>query len=380
MTAFVSSSIPLLVTSMALHKDFKSGAERFLCMMMKRKIFWLMLPIFLSVFWTLVIIEFLKGLMSIASLVIIFFIVPFCVIMVNEILQKEKVPYRAVLLIVVGFSGAFTGGLYGKLFESMTLSENSVFDISNCAMIFWLRNTGLTDLKILGICVSNITYTLTWPPYVSSYVLLPRGGETALLVVHYAREMFQWIRQPPSEFKIETHLNSGYVQSLSSDQNPTPVTFTDGERYQVTFHTQSVLQHSFWVEAKPTSKEELSASAHSYFHGNETKGAIQTFIRFNNTGTSHCYIYNISIGDVTFQFTPPMFIEPTPPLSEFYNLKEIGVDFGTYAGIGYTGSFYGIITATPTPTLSMFKVDNTYEVTIWTMTNNYCTTNVTITG
>jgi len=348
--------------------------------MMKRKIFWLMLPIFLSVFWALIIIEFLKGLMSIASLVIIFFIVPFCVIMINEILQKERVPYRAVLLIVVGVSGAFTGGLYGKLFESVTLSEDSVIDISNCAMIFWLRNTGLTDLKILGICVSNITYTLTWPPYVSSYVLLPRGGETALLVVHYAREMFQWIRQPPSEFKVETYLNSGYVKSLSSGHNPTPVTFTDGKKYQVTFHTQSMLQHSFWVEAKPTSMEELSASARSYFYDNEAGGFIQTCIRFNNTGTSPCYIYNIRIENTTVQFTPPMFIEPTSPLSEFYRLKEISVSFHTSGSIGYTGDHHGKITVIPTPTPSMFKVGNTYEVTIWTMTNNYCTTNVTITG
>lgn len=343
-----------------------------------RKIFWLMVPIFLSVFLTLIIIEFLKSLMSIAFLAIIFFVVPFCIVIVNEILQREKIPYQAGFLIVLGVSGVFTVGLYGKLFESMTLLEDSVIDISNCAMIFRLQNTGLTDLKILRICVSNITYTLDWPDDRSSYLLL--RGESVLLVVHYAREKFQWIRRPPSEFEIETYLWSGYIRGLSSDHNPTPVTFLDGKKYQVTFHTQSVLQHSFWVEAEITSKEELTVSrARSYFYGNETKGAIQTFIRLNNTGISHCYIYNIRISDITFQFTPPMFIEPTPPVSEFYRLKEIGVDFGTYEGIGYTGSYYGRITATPTPTLSMFKVGNTYKVTIWTMTNNYYVTNFTIT-
>ncbi|MDH5481444.1 MAG: hypothetical protein OEY22_00995 [Candidatus Bathyarchaeota archaeon] len=273
-------------------------------------------------------------------------------------------------------SGAFLGGLNLGLFESMTILEDSIIDISNSVITLHIRNTGLSDIQITELTFVNMEFTIR--PSDLNPIYLPRGAES-YLQINYAEERFSLHDKLDS---IGEHYNwerdDGHYTSIVG---ATPLTFHNGSTYSVTFHTNSLFHHSFPLEARLTSEESLELFKQFTF---KTDSYVDITLYLNNTGATACYIYTIQIVNVTFRFRPALAVWIAEGEYPHYSPDLIiTISSAHDKGFGYKiyeGSWMHQyeITAEPTPTISMFQENETYKLTFLTMGNKYYVFNTTI--
>lgn len=337
---------------------------------MKKEAFWLMLSFAIGIVWSFLMMHFLIGITGgLVYILILLVIIPSCLIF-YDLMEKGGNITRIAFLVVLIASGSFFGGLRIGLFESISLAEASLIDISHSVVALHVRNTGLSPIRIAKVTVNDIDFNIG-STYVPLYLAM---GADVYLIVQYVRETFLWDLTPDKPMKEEYY---DETRRYSSDIEPTPLTFQNGSTYSVTFHTYGLMQHSFPLKAELTGEEELQIWK---AFGTKTNLYVDIRLYLNNTGTSPCCIYTIQIGDVLFQFKPPIVISPWPATSEYSPHVEIHIqDWGAYYDAHGTWPWSGELIAEPTPTVSMFPENETYGISVWTMADNHYTTNVTIT-
>ena len=336
---------------------------------MREEAFWFMLSFALSITWSLLLMYFLIRVVGFLVYILIFFVIlPLCLIF-YDLMEKGKKTTRITFLVVLAGSGSFLGGLHMGLVESMSLADDSLLDISNCVVALHVRNTGLSDIEIAEVTVGDITFDT---PYYIPLVLAI--GTEAHLIFNYVKETFIWSETPLSIEEVLSRDTGGYT----SDVKATPLTFQNGSMHPVTFHTQGLFQHAFSLKAEVTSEEGLDITE---FIDYEADQFVEFEFYLNNTGASQCYIHEIQIGDVTFRVKPPFPVTlPEHPrdIWDYPHIRIIVPEEGFSPTIRGSSWWHGEVTAEPTPNMLMFQENETYEVTFWTMTNNY-TFNITIT-
>lgn len=332
-----------------------------------QKLLWVVLTIVMFVCLDLVIARFLLDKLPVLAAIMMIMISIASLAAVPS--PDTKRAYKTIFLAALVASTGFTFGLYAGLFESMILLDDSWIDRSHSAMIFHLKNNGFIDWTVNAVNVNNITFTLEYPHYVSKGRV--QAGDTAYLIIYYSDDVFRWIPSTRATVISWKDSDPWFVHDWSCPFNGeiSPSTFQNGSSYQVAFTTNSVLKHSFAVEAKCTLDEKLNITARRL---GLSESLRDIGVRFNNTGEYYSYVYTIQIANVTFYFKPPINV----PAS---SCREMRLIFAGGEGLfGWGVHYYGNVYATPTPKFSMLKVGTTYEILVRTMTNNLYITNITV--
>lgn len=342
-----------------------------------RKIPWVVLTVVTAVSLDLIVASFLMDESPFLTIMVIVFVSFVSLAAVPS--PKTKRAYKTVFLATLVVSTSFAFGLYTGLFESMILLDDSWIDISHSAVVFHLRNNGLTDWTVREVRISDITFTPKYPH--SSLKQDLQTGDMAYFIIYYSEDVFEWIPPESTAFSSWSPINrpfsTYFISSWSClpNQDINPSTFQNGSTYQVVFDTGGVLKHSysFDIEARPTSDEELNVTATTKLY----EDRVDFWFEFNNTGEYYSYIYSIQIANVTFYFEPLIRIEPSwwtqSPM--WYRMILSFNDDGLYA---ISPAYLGNITSTATLRHSMLEVGTTYNVIVRTMTNNLYIAHVTI--
>lgn len=288
-----------------------------------------------------------------------------------ELLAKKKGFVRVTFLATLLILGIFAGGLCTGLFESVTLLEDSFIDLSNCAAILHIQNTGLTNVELSRIKIGDITCDTSSQRWLAT---LSRGA-AKYLVIHYAHRRFQWWDEQSFYAYEDSYRASGAYQT---DVEVAPFTFQNGSEYLVTLSTKGFLKHSFRLEAKHTMEENVSFQAHVVNVNRDGNYCVPDIhFEFNITSTSVCHIYYIKIGNYTLWFNPPQRITYWSYYSFAIHLSS---SLWRYPPKGFeTSGLPSEITSTPSITSSSFRVGETYNIIMRTMTNNNYTTTITMT-
>ena len=334
----------------------------------------LILTTILAILWSTMAFEFLKLYSFLAFLIIVFLIFPSCIV-IYDALIKGKRATRSIFLITLAISGIFTGGLFTGLFDSISVSADCYIDLSYCTIVFQeIQNVGLSGIEIVGLRIDNITYTFTSVPY--NGVILSRG-DSALFVINYMHNEFVWWDYPlPSEWAVKAVIEGSpfeYNGRISPNTYVTPLTFHVGGKYPVVVKTRT-REHHFLLEARLTAEEDFNIlwAQGKILSGKSNR--IDLSFRFNNTGNSLIYIYNIQIENLTLRFSPPLLVMRQK------KFEDILIDLHYDGKVGYSTSalWYGKIVAEPLSAISTFIADRSYGVVIWTMTNNRYSTAITM--
>ena len=290
----------------------------------------------------------------------------------HELLLEIRKKGSKVLLFVVSFliiaPASFTAGLNYGIFDSITLLEDSVIDLSHCTAWLNIKNNGLTDVQISKIEIGNLIcnvskqYSYLWRKNL-------KRGKTATLGIYYARRSFQWGailgRNPPYG-----------AYRFGSSLEITPTTFTEG-KYPVVIHTDGIIAYRFEIEARLSRPEEIYGFQAKIYNLGEERIGDQNYclpdieFRFEMVPLSVAFIYSVAIGNLTIKFSPPILVQRY----EFYNDFDLRL---------FTDRIYvngSPTTAIPSQPLNMpiFRVGETYNVTVRTMVNNNYTTSITMT-
>jgi hypothetical protein len=240
---------------------------------------------------------------------------------------------RAVFLGILIFVSIFTFLLYAGAIESVTLLNDSYIDISRCALILHLKNTGLPYWAVNQIRIANMTFSLKFPSGTTFNDRL-HSGEIAYLVVYYVEGLWRWITQ---DYIARNNMNftnlldpwkaidGSDVFSWSCDTigRAYPNTFATGSNYQVTFDTG--VKHTFEIEAKTSFIETLKVGGKITPSTHPEDYDSLAWVMFNNSGTYFSYVYTFTIADVVF--TASSFIRITPRSYEFalFNVNATGI-------------------------------------------------------
>jgi len=277
-----------------------------------------------------------------------------------------KVLLSAIFLPII-FSSGIAAGLHNGIFDSIKLSGDSVIDLYYCTAWFNIINNGLTDVHISKIEIGNLTCDLS---YQNSFLWDLKRGENASLALYYAHERYLWGAILGRHIPYNT-IGTGF----SSNLEITPTTFREG-KYSVVIYTDSITPYRFEVEAIFSRSEEIYGFNASIINlgngrvGDQDYCLPDIWFNFDMALNSKAYIYSVDIGNVTITLDPPLLIGGYDPLK----------DFSLYLYPNFI-EIYGLSDhATPSVPLNMpvFRVGETYNVTIRTMANNKYMTSITM--
>lgn len=332
----------------------------------KKQSFWIALSIAMSICIGLIVFEFLPDSPILAWIIILAgALVCFATF---PSLGTRKV-FKVMFLSILVFLAAFATILNVGAFESMSLMNDSWIDTSHCAMIFHVRNTGLTRWHILQVQVNNVTFSIN--PFssgqISEYV---ERLNDAYLLFYYCDGIFQWI---PSNYAASIHWDATnpFDPAFPEDElkyavnsQIIPSTFMADSTYQVTFCTGSVITHTFEVQAKATLNERLNIQGYS----SASNDSGNVYIVFNNTGSYYSYIYTFQINNITFRMNHFLQVPPSTqyPITLLLDLNQKGlVGYGSWRGLRIypDGNFTSTALERETPV----------NVTVMTIANNLFT-------
>jgi hypothetical protein len=234
-----------------------------------------------------------------------------------------------------------------------------------------IKNTGITDLTLARVQLGDLSYQML-------YHLTIARGESKYLVIYYARNCCAWTNELKYIGKADyCHLVG------SSPEKATPLTFENGGRYPTVMFTRGVLQHRVDLDALVTHDERLDLKVTPWFvQQTPDSYAFQFGFSFHNISYDlSFYVYSIDIGGTTFLLNPPELIVPVGTLQDdAFESFAISVHWEQNRSyFGWTGFDYTHdISATPPVNATTFQMGETYNVTIRTMTNQNCTTTITL--
>lgn len=293
---------------------------------------------------------------------------------IHILLLKIKEKGSRILLFAVSLllivPASFAAGFNYGAFDSVMLLEDSVIDLSSCTAWLHIKNNGLTDVQIAKIeigdliCDVSIQYSFLWR-------MTLKRGETATLGIYYAHRRFLW--------GAILDMHTPYDAPVGFDLNLeiTPTTFTKG-KFPVVIHTDSIIPYRFEIEAKFLKPEEIyGVQAKIINLGQERVGEIDYCLpdiefAFEMAPSSMAFIYSVDIGNLTIKLNPPMLIRGYQPYNDFALYFYTELDH-----ISVYGPSTDAIPSQPI-TLPIFKIGETYNVTIRTMANNNYTTSLTM--
>lgn len=318
----------------------------------------------LMISWYLIIAQFLQ---QAPGLVVIGLLLTITISLVLMPSSQTRKQYKAMFLAGSAISAGFAAGLYSGLFESVTLLPDSYIDTSRSLALLHLRNNGLTDLALNEIKLGNSSFTFGYDAVRLGRV---QRGYEAYFVIYYPEKSLQISDEAP-------HLGPIYAgPDLIVDQEVDPSAFQNGLSYPAVLTTNSILRHTFNIEARRTMDEELDvqASARLYELYEHT---VEFSIRFNNTGSYLVHLYSIEIADVVFYPRPPAMVVPYQWSRGTYQVLELR--FFEAPRLSWSSSMsIRNISAIPQPQLSMLTIGETYEIRVRTMTDNIYVTSVTV--
>jgi hypothetical protein len=278
----------------------------------------------------------------------------------------NKKVFKVTSLSILVFLAAFAATLNAGTYESMSLMQDSWIDTSHCAMIFHIRNNGLTRWHILQVQVNNITFSIT--PFseaqISEYV---ERGADAYLLFYYCEGTWQWI---PSNYAATIHWSSSnpFDPTFPEDELKykvnsqfVPSTFIANSTYQVTFYTGSMFSHTFKVPARATLNETLCIQGYLDI----SKDLAYVSIEFNNTGSYYSYIYLFQINNVTFHMDR---FFPAPASTQVFSY--LGLNFHPQGFSGYSSYPYVRLNSDGNLTSTDLEAETSVNVTAITMANH----------
>jgi hypothetical protein len=288
-------------------------------------------------------------------------------------LATRKV-FKVVFLSAFVLLATFALTLNVGAFESMSLMNDSWIDISHCAMIFHLGNTGLTRWHILQVQVGNVTFSIN--PFssgqISEYV---ESSNDAYLLLYYCHGVWQWI--PPNyaasiQWDATNPFNPTFPEELKYSVNSqiVPSTYIANSTYQVTFYTGSAITHTFEVQATATLNEQLSIQGSSSAINN----SAHVSIKLNNSGRYYSYIYRFQINNVTFRMDHFLMVPPS-----IQDPVTFSLSFNQYGLTGYSRPFPNIqFYPDGNLTSTALERETPVNVTAMTMANHLFTGQLTI--
>jgi hypothetical protein len=229
----------------------------------------------------------------------------------------------------------FTVGLYGQVFETMTLAEDSRIDLSRCTMVFHIKHWGLTEWNVKKVRVQNITFSFdTNVPRV-----VDNRADDVYLTINYARGVYHWLTPSylnslglnTSELFDINPLTLGLYR-CSIDKTINPSTLNANMTCDVTFDIGSIFTHTFQVQTRQTLNETIDIK-YVFYHRYIGDNSIQVEGFLNNTGSYTSYIHSIDINNITFYSTPTASIVPS---SYDHSMIWFSIGINT-AGIDQTG-------------------------------------------
>jgi len=256
-------------------------------------------------------------------------------------------------------------GLHNGLFDSIKLLEPSGMDLYNCWVLLNIKNNGLTDVQISKIEIGDLVCDISSQWY-NDNLKRDRNGT---LFIYYAHEGFMW------ESIWGWHNPYHTTGRFHSNLEITPATFAEG-KIPVVFHTDGLLTCRFEIEARFSKSEEIHGFNVSIINLGQGKVEDQNYclpdmsFNFDMAPSSKAYIYSVDIGNLTIKLGPPLLI----PDYGFHR------DFSLYLNPDHITVYGPSTDAIPSQPLSLpvFRVGETYDVTIRTMANNNYKTSITM--
>jgi hypothetical protein len=282
--------------------------------------------------------------------------------------KRGKLTWAAAMMLVIVLPGV-TAGLRLGVFDSIKLSDDSVIDLYYCTAWFNITNVGLTDVKIVKIAVGDLICPLTIQ-YAELVAPNIKRGESMWLSIYYAHESFFFGGRlgldTPEDAPVEFH----------SNLEVTPTTFTPG-KYPVTVYTDKMIPHKFEVEARFSKTEEIQGLQARVYNLGDSRIGVPGYclpdiaFTLKMSQYSIAYIYSIDIGNLILKLTPPMILKEHNYFDYFSLVLDI--NYIWVNGHGSPKAIPNQLLSTP-----IFKVGETYLVTIRTMANNNYTTTITM--
>lgn len=293
---------------------------------------------------------------------------------VDSLLRAARKKGTKVILsifsILIIIPAAFSASLNYGILDSLTLLNDSVIDLSSCTAMLHLRNNGLTEMQVLSVEIGKLLCNVSSYPWLG----IIKPGESEILHIYYAYRQFVWGLDRFSQYPSGPQYDSNLEIS--------PTTFEEG-KIPVVIHTDGVLSYRFEVEAKFSNPEEICGFQVEIFNlHNESDVSQNCYLpdmtfTFNMSQQSIALIHSLEIGNLTLQLIPPPIVcEPEP-----YNYFAISLSssYGVWVN-AFPSESTRVAIANQALDVPIFKLGETYNLTVRTMANNNYTTQIKMTN
>jgi hypothetical protein len=268
-----------------------------------------------------------------------------------SVMRKKGVKaLLATILLLIVVPSAIAGSVEIGVFDSVTLQDGSTIDLHNCRTSLSITNNGVKEITITKIEVGDI---LT------------------------SRVQNSLARDESRVFTIDY-----------SDPIVFHEFFKEGTYYPVVIHTEGLLTYSFKIQAKYSKRDRVDGVHAQLLSLTErTIDGHDTYIpsinvTFDISGfMDPLIVYSVNIGLLTLRLNPPSAIWRIPIYSSSNYLYQLGIYYvdGNYRADVPLPSMLANVIPSQSPETVIFKLGETYSLTIRTMENNLYTTSITIT-
>lgn len=284
--------------------------------------------------------------------------------------KGSKVLIFAILMLIIVPSG-FAISLASGLLDSITLSGNSVLDLYQCTAFLNIENTGLKDVQITRITIGNFVCNLPRPhsSWDKSFTLDRWKSNT--LEIFYTLRGAGW-----GTFSIDPFYSPTDV--YVSNEDVTPTTFHEGV-YPLEIQTQGLKTFRFEIVAEFSKREEIRGIRAGVINLGNRRAREQGYcipdigITLDMPPHRIAFVYSVDIGNLTLTFRHPLIVG--------YNGFMLFDLYYSFRGENYyyEGGSYEKAIPNQDLSLPLFKVGETYNLTLRTMENNNYTASITMT-
>lgn len=278
--------------------------------------------------------------------------------------KGTKVILFAFSMLII-LPAAFGVSLNYGMLDSVTLLDDSIIDLSYCTAMLHIKNNGLTEVRISSVEIGELHCNVSYP-----LLGTIKPGENETLHIYYAYRQFMWgsdgLSPGPSGLEYDSNLPIS------------PTTFREG-KYPVIIHTDGVLSYKFEIEAKFSKPEEIYGFQVNIFNlHKESDYSLNCYLPdmaliFNMSQGAVALVYSVEIGNLTLQLVAPPMVQGYEYCNDFYV-------FLTYNYCIWVSGWPPWLTEGAIPNqpinVPIFKIGETYNVTVRTMANNNYTTQI----
>jgi hypothetical protein len=278
-----------------------------------------------------------------------------------EIRKRRKNILFSIVILAVLIPAVFSTSVNVGFLDRVDLAEGSVLDLNHCTALIKFKNSGLTEIWIDKVQIGG----LVCDPHQGGEYL--KRGETSTLAIYYADHGYLWggdLEETIFDTKMLFYPNI----------NITPTTFVEG-KYPIRIYTDGVIVYETEIKARFSQNEEISLMQARVFNLGEVEIGNQSYclpdvtISLDLPRCSVIFIYSLNIGNLTLTFSPPLLV------TGYGSVQYVDILSFSFLGEGYTNQIIPDKPVNP----ALFKVGQTYDLTIRTMTNKNYTAPITMT-